>query len=86
MNIHDLNLAGEYCDYLILLKNGEIRKKGSPEYVLKYDVIEDVYETVVITQTNPISKKPVVFLVSEKVLSEKTDKNESFRGNKQHGL
>ncbi len=28
MNIHDLNLAGEYCDYLILLKNGGLKMKG----------------------------------------------------------
>lgn len=78
MNIHDLNLAGEYCDYLILLKNGGLKMKGEPEQVLRYDVIEEVYETVVITRTNPISKKPVVFLVSEKVLAEKSALNETL--------
>jgi len=78
MNIHDLNLAGEYCDYLVLMKNGEIQVKGSPEEVIRYDILEEVYETVVITRTNPISKKPVVFLVSEKVLNEKSELNESL--------
>jgi len=31
--LHDLNLASEYCDYLILLKNGEIFKEGKVEEV-----------------------------------------------------
>ena len=70
MNIHDLNLAGEYCDYLIMLNNGRINTQGSPEEVLIYKNIEEVYDTVVVTETNPISKKPVIFLVSEQVLEQ----------------
>ncbi len=65
MIIHDLNLAGEYCDSLIMMQNGRMRKKGLPHEVLNYKDIEAVYNTVVITRTNPVSGKPVVFLVSE---------------------
>lgn len=72
MIIHDLNLAGEYCDSLIMMQKGSIRKKGRPHEVLNYIDIEAVYETVVITRTNPVSGKPVVFLVSEKTLKEKS--------------
>ena len=68
MIIHDLNLAGEYCDSLIMMQMGSIRKKGTPHEVLNYIDIEAVYETVVITRTNPVSGKPVVFLVSEKTM------------------
>lgn len=68
MIIHDLNLAGEYCDFLLLLNQGKIHQCGTPESVLTFENIEKVYKTVVITQTNPISKKPVIFPVSEKVL------------------
>ncbi|OFX22720.1 MAG: hypothetical protein A2033_10680 [Bacteroidetes bacterium GWA2_31_9] len=71
MIIHDLNLAGEYCDNLIMMNNGTIHIQGSPEEVLNYQHIEDVYKTVVITQQNPLSKKPAVFLVSEKILNSK---------------
>lgn len=70
MIIHDLNLAGEYCDFLIMLKNGQMRMAGTPEEVLNYKIIEEVYNTVVITQKNPISGKPAVFLVSGNVLDE----------------
>ncbi|MCG8701113.1 MAG: ABC transporter ATP-binding protein [Bacteroidales bacterium] len=69
MIIHDLNLAGEYCDYLVMLNNGEVFVKGTPQEVLTYENIENVYKTVVITQTNPLSKRPAVFLVSNKVLT-----------------
>ncbi len=73
MIIHDLNLAGEYCDYLVLLKEGEVYKQGSPDEVLTYQHIEDVYGTVVITKTNPVSGKPVVFPVSERTLKQVQD-------------
>lgn len=66
--IHDLNLASEYCDYLIMMKEGNIHVQGTPNEVLNYQTIEEVYKTVVITRENPVSKKPVVFLVSDKIL------------------
>ncbi len=71
MIIHDLNLAGEYCDSLIMMQNGRLRKKGLPHEVLNYKDIEAVYDTVVITRTNPVSGKPVVFLVSEETFAKK---------------
>lgn len=64
MVMHDLNLASEYCNRLILLNNGKIHKTGRPEEVLNYQTIEDVYKTVVVVEKNPISKKPYVLLVS----------------------
>jgi iron complex transport system ATP-binding protein len=68
MIIHDLNLAAEYCDQLVLLKKGEVYAQGIPEDVVTYSNIEKVYGTVVITKTNPLSGKPVVILVSERTL------------------
>jgi len=68
MIIHDLNLAGEYCDSLVMMQEGRMRKMGTPTEVLNYADIEAVYDTVVVTRTNPISGKPVVFLVSEEVI------------------
>ena len=69
MNIHDLNLAGEYCDYIIMLKNGKVHSQGEPSAVLNYKNIEEVYNTVVITEINPVSKKPAVFLVSGQTMT-----------------
>lgn len=63
--LHDLNLASSYCDKLILLNEGEIFKEGTPQKVLTYQNIEEVYRTVVIVRENPLSLKPYVLLVSE---------------------
>ena len=74
MVIHDLNLASEYCDQLILVNEGKIHTQGTPEDVLTFQNIEDVYKTVVVTQSNPLSGKPAVFLASRKVIKEIQEK------------
>lgn len=61
--LHDLNLSSEYCDRLMLMNEGSIVACGSPEEILNYKTIEDVYKTTVVVGKNPISKKPYVFLV-----------------------
>jgi len=63
--LHDLNLASEYCDKLILLSKGLIHKIGSPQEVLTYQIIEEVYDTTVVVEKNPISSKPYILVVSE---------------------
>ncbi|MEN8156160.1 MAG: ABC transporter ATP-binding protein [Bacteroidota bacterium] len=68
MVIHDLNLAGEYCDHLFMMKEGDLYTSGAPGEVLLYNHIEAVYNTVVITRENPLSGKPAIFLVSGRVL------------------
>ncbi len=68
MVIHDLNLASEYCEQLILFDNGKVHTQGKPDEVITYETIEDVYKTPVIIRVSPYSGKPVIFLVSEKMM------------------
>ena len=63
--LHDLNLASEYCDRLILLNDGKVQKIGSPQEVLTYQIIEEVYNTTVVVKENPVSSKPHILIVSE---------------------
>ncbi len=63
--LHDLNLASEYCNRIVLLNQGKIFKQGSPREVLTYQNIEAVYKTVVVVNDNPINSKPYVILVSK---------------------
>ena len=65
--LHDLNLASEYCDRLVLMDSGRIHKAGTPEEVLTYNDIEEVYHTVVVVEKNPLSGKPFVLVVPEEV-------------------
>ncbi len=71
MVLHDLNLASEYSDDIILLKNGTVRYTGTPSEILNYRTIEEIYETVVIVENNPLSHKPYVFLVSEEEMKKR---------------
>jgi len=74
MVIHDLNLAGEFCEQLVMMEEGRVYAQGTPDEVLTYKNIEEVYKTPVITQKNPLSGKPAVFLVSDKMMQmAKTD-------------
>lgn len=66
MIVHDLNLAGEYCDHLILMDKGSIYKSGTPQTVLTPENIQKVYETNIIIQMNTVSHRPVVLPVSGK--------------------
>jgi iron complex transport system ATP-binding protein len=63
---HNLNLAAEYCDKLILLKEGRIFREGLPQDILTYQNIEDVYKTLVVVEKSPVSSRPHIFLVSGK--------------------
>jgi len=45
--LHDLNLALNYCDQIVLIKNGELYATGAPENVLTRENIESVYGTAV---------------------------------------
>jgi len=68
MVIHDLNLAAEYSDRLILVNKDTcgIHAMGSPEAVLTRDNIRAVYHTRVRTVENPVSGKPCIFLDRKK--------------------
>lgn len=54
---HDLNLASEFADEMILLKNGMIAAKGAPEQVLTEENLEKVFGVKVLLDTNPVSRR-----------------------------
>jgi iron complex transport system ATP-binding protein len=54
---HDLNLASEFADEILLLKNGKILAKGAPEAVLTEDNLRAGFDVKVLLDENPVSKK-----------------------------
>lgn len=54
---HDLNLASEFADEIILLAGGEILAKGKPETVLTEKNLADVFNVKVLLDENPVSGK-----------------------------
>jgi iron complex transport system ATP-binding protein len=52
---HDLNLAAEFADEVILLKNGEVFASGTPKEVLTAANISGVFNIPVLLDVNPAS-------------------------------
>lgn len=68
--LHDLNLAAEYSDSLILLKNGHIKAYGSVEDVFTEVNLQEVYNMDMCLIKNPITGKPHVLPVSRNLVRE----------------
>lgn len=63
MATHDMNLAAEFCDRLILLKEGRLHKSGTPGEVITKEEIEGVYGCEVWVDQNPVSGMPRIGLL-----------------------
>jgi iron complex transport system ATP-binding protein len=63
--LHDLNLAGTYCDSLVMMKGGGIHSSGRPEEVLSEGHVTEVYGTLVRVGTNPAIGKPHIFFLPQ---------------------
>ncbi|EGU29466.1 hemin importer ATP-binding subunit [Vibrio sp. N418] len=58
--LHDLNLAAQYADRIVILNNGSIVADDIPEKALSSTVIEQVYQHKVSIITHPSLGHPVV--------------------------
>ena len=54
---HDLNLASEFADEILLMKNGRITAKGEPKEILTGENLREVFNVKVLLDENPASKK-----------------------------
>ena len=52
---HDLNLAAEFADEIVMLKDGRIAAKGEPAEVLTAENVADVFGVSVLLDRNPAS-------------------------------
>jgi iron complex transport system ATP-binding protein len=57
---HDLNLASVFCKQVLLLNEGAIACHGSPEDILKKDVLETVYGKGLDIMKHPTTGRPVI--------------------------
>ncbi|WP_417885372.1 heme ABC transporter ATP-binding protein [Zunongwangia sp.] len=58
--MHDLNLAAQFADYILLLKKGTIVKSGKPDEVLTPNIICNTYEFPCQVMPHPIAKTPLI--------------------------
>lgn len=61
--LHDINLAGRYSDYIILLNKGKIKVMDTPEKVLTQENISNVYDIKVDVLKRNGDKTPYIIPV-----------------------
>ncbi len=59
---HDLNLASQYCDRIVMIKEGAVRSVGTPSEVMSVEVLREVYGCEVLIDPHPESGLPRITL------------------------
>jgi iron complex transport system ATP-binding protein len=62
--LHDLNLAAEYCDRLVVLHQGRVGAEGPPREVVTSEMVARVYGAAVTVADNPVSRQPHLMLAA----------------------
>jgi iron complex transport system ATP-binding protein len=58
--LHDLTLAGQFCDSVALMGGGRVLASGAPEEVVTAENIKQVYGADTIVIEHPTTGKPIV--------------------------
>jgi iron complex transport system ATP-binding protein len=64
--LHDLNLAAQYCDRLVMLHNGQVHAEGKPEEVITPLNIREVYGAEECVYPHPLNSLPTILLTAGK--------------------
>jgi len=62
ITLHDLNLASQYCDRLVLINEGRVHAQGTPAEVINDENIKAVYGAEGCVYTHPVNGLPVVLV------------------------
>ncbi len=58
--LHDLNLAAEYCDRVVLLRGGRVEARGPTRETLSYASLKQVFETEIYVDVHDLTGSLVV--------------------------
>ena len=71
VSLHDLNLASQYCDRLILINNTRVYAQGTPVEVINSDNIREVYGAEGCVYAHPVNGLPTVLLKAGNILNDR---------------
>ena len=74
---HDINLASEYANSMLILANGKIISIGNPNKILNFKILEKVYGCNILIDKSPLSNVPRIIPVPGKYSN--TAFKESYR-------
>ena len=60
MVLHDLNLAAQYADRMVVMRDGAILSSGTPQAVLQPALIRDAFGFEALVTPHPTLPVPVV--------------------------
>lgn len=58
--LHDINLAGRYCDHIIAMADGAIVAEGAPRDVITAELIEKVFGLACVIVADPVAGTPII--------------------------
>ncbi len=62
--LHDLNLAAQYCDWMVMLNGGKVYAEGTPLDILTATNIKRVYGAEVCVYPHPVNKLPTTLITA----------------------
>jgi iron complex transport system ATP-binding protein len=66
MVLHDLNLAAQYCDQLLLLSKGKVKAAGNPQQIIQPSLIDEVFHVKPIVLSHPKWQVPQLLLSAKR--------------------
>ena len=69
--VHDLNLASQYCDRLVLINDGRVHADGIPSEVITPQNIQEIYGAEDCVYVHPVNGLPTVLIKAGKGKSKK---------------
>ncbi len=60
--LHDLNLAAQYADRLVIMKGGCVVAQGTPREVVTEELVSEIFEVRARVIQNPVCDEPAVFV------------------------
>ena len=63
---HDINLAAQFADSIVLMKQGRSVQAGTPKAVLQPQILQDVFGVKVIVDAHPVTGGPRVTPIHER--------------------
>jgi iron complex transport system ATP-binding protein len=57
---HDINLAAQFADHILLMKHGRVLDAGPPRAVLTPELLREVFDVTVLVDAHPVTSAPRV--------------------------
>jgi iron complex transport system ATP-binding protein len=63
---HDINLASQFADQIVLMKSGKVVEAGPPKAVLTPELLQEVFDVTVLVDAHPVTNAPRVTPVHDR--------------------